>query len=116
MLLFGPVVCHSNPYAGGTFQVFGVATTSCGKYISHFNDVRWKVLYRNWVTGFMTGVNYSSKDIDDISGGLDSDALLKFIYNYCEENPLKTVSDGAHYLVQELYDSGAYSRSSSAGN
>jgi hypothetical protein len=113
---FGTTVSYSNPYMGGEYQTLGIAVNSCGTYVSDFNNAQRKVLYGTWITGYITGINYSNSDISDISGGLDTEALLKWIYNYCEQYPLKKVSNGAHYLVQELYESGAYTRSSNAGN
>ena len=105
-------VSHANPYGGGTLEVLGVCNNSCGKYTSRYSDPDWKGEYTSWLGGFITGVNYSNGDIDDISGGLDNTALLKWIYNYCDENPLATVATAAHNLMQHLYESGKYRETS----
>jgi len=53
--------------------------------------------------GFISAVGYYS-----VKGGIarksDSNAYAAWLDKYCEENPLKQVSDGTYALVEELVE------------
>jgi hypothetical protein len=54
---------------------------------------------QHWFTGFVTGIGYSG--VFELKE-TDSSAMGLFVTNYCNENPLDDVSDGARALVQAL--------------
>ena len=62
---------------------------------------RKRRLYRQWVAGFVSGLNWDTAD-PDILTEMDFDGLMAWVDNYCKANPLAKVTTGAAMLVQEL--------------
>ena len=54
-----------------------------------------------WTLGFLTGLNFSSLD-RDLLGGVDIDAVVAWMDNYCREHPLKNLTQAAFDLLDEL--------------
>lgn len=60
-----------------------------------------------WVQGYISAVNYqvfkaTGKGFDPIPSSFDSQEQVKFLFNYCNENPGKDASDAADAIVQKL--------------
>ncbi len=71
--------------------VAGVGANSCGKFIADIEAGHQILtsLYFSWVQGFLTGLNTKYLLCPESATELsDHDALMLWIKNYCEENPL----------------------------
>ena len=66
------------------------------------NNKRDIVRTEDWILGYVTGFNYA------LSGNVGMDAtpegLFYAMLNYCEENPLSSVAEGAEYIIINLID------------
>ena len=90
--------------------VFGVGTKTCAEYVEHYDNEYLKLLYVQYLTGYVTGYNsavaaYNAmlNTTGNTSLGLNSaPGFALSVYNYCKENPLKPLSDGAFNLIAEL--------------
>ena len=99
-----PLTCAAFSVNGDKvgFVVRGSGTTSCGKFVEifqrgdHLQD-------SSWLNGYLTAINrYIDTGVRDIAGDADRAALMLWIYNYCNNNPLDAVSDAAHQLFRHL--------------
>jgi hypothetical protein len=53
-----------------------------------------------WLLGYLSGIA-AAKNIDLLQGA-ERKSLFLWMDNYCQKNPLKRISDGAHDLASEL--------------
>jgi hypothetical protein len=81
-------------------MTYGFGTQSCGFWVAEEkkDSSRYRGM-QHWFTGFVTGIGYSG--VFELKE-TDSSAMGLFVTNYCNENPLDDVSDGARALVQAL--------------
>lgn len=83
-------------------QIIGGA--SCGKWIERHeasDKAPWPaVATENWLIGYLSGIALHSKK--DILRDADTASLVLWMTNYCNENPLNNISDGAQDLYFEL--------------
>ena len=80
--------------------VHGSGATSCGKFS---NETTYQRSYDlMWVLGFVDAVNIRNLEGPDLMKGIDGDAALGFISNYCQNNPLDHLFNAASALVNEL--------------
>ena len=86
--------------ASAEFMIYGQGSSSCGEWVAE-NKKDSKEYYRltDWLTGFITGFNYSGKAQLKKT---DYDAMFLFVTNYCNANPLDRVSKAAGALVVAL--------------
>jgi len=75
----------------------GGGANSCTYLLDNF-DPQMRVLWRQWVTGFISGLNYA---YDDTETGreIDESSFVYEVKNYCEVNPMKSVA----HAVEDLY-------------
>jgi hypothetical protein len=86
---------------GGRLGI-GQGANSCWAWTrSHEAKAATQGLYRQWVAGFVSGLNWNTDD-PDILTEMDFDGLMAWVDNYCKANPLAKVTTGAAMLVQEL--------------
>jgi hypothetical protein len=110
-LAFGLVVVLLLPHVLGASQeprkylVFGHGSASCSAWTEEAtNKARTgspsmlHELRMAWLLGFMTGVGAAGFDLKD----MDTPAMEGFINNYCQQNPLVTISVAAHQLALEM--------------
>jgi hypothetical protein len=55
---------------------------------------------KSWLTGFMSGIAFST-NVDALRG-TEPDSWYLWMDKYCRENPLKDIADGAEELFREL--------------
>lgn len=53
-----------------------------------------------WLLGYLSGIS-AAKNIDLLQGA-ERKTLFSWMDNYCQKNPLKLISDGAHDLGSAL--------------
>ena len=93
--------------AWADWAVKGEGNYSCPEYVSARRTNSAK-LYSSisWVQGFITGVNYQralGEGSDSfIAQDLPAASIVRWLENYCHENPQDYLSDAAEKLVVEL--------------
>jgi hypothetical protein len=72
---------------------------SCGRWVERRKTDSWHE-QANWALGFLSGMAIGSTDLDPLNG-LDSDAVLNWLDNYCRANPLERFSHALLKFVGE---------------
>ncbi len=80
------------------YTSYGSGTDSCGTWVEDRKTTSGWYQSGQWVNGFISaagyyGINFKESDVN---------ALLVFMDNYCKNNPLDKVSDGAKALAKAL--------------
>ena len=87
--------------AAGRFQIYGDVT--CGQWLSWRSDPSIvQNLASMWLGGFISGFNVVVNGPQDVLLRSDLDSALRWIDNYCRQNPLKSTAGAAYSLMQEL--------------
>lgn len=88
---------------------YGEGNASCGKYVESKNDEIQRYIYLVWLNGYLTAFNqYQSNKLKifngshDVKRGLDLEALMLWLENYCRENPLDPYLKAIMMLRDEL--------------
>jgi hypothetical protein len=55
-----------------------------------------------WVVGYMTGANAALPDDEDILKGLDFDALMARVDEFCQAHPQEDLSFAANVVALDL--------------
>ena len=55
---------------------------------------------RNWLMGYLSGLSMGSAT--DFLTNIDGDSIFLWMNNYCRENPLNSITDGADVLSMQL--------------
>jgi hypothetical protein len=79
----------------------GTGGVSCGKWTNTPKRSPQHEIYRQWVVGFVSGVNFENAE-GDFLRNTDSDALTPWIDNYCRQNPLHHITQAMIELVKVL--------------
>jgi hypothetical protein len=83
------------------FQAFGVGYKSCGAMTEDIKNTRQgAAVYREWVNGFLTGVNRVVLGKANVFEGVDQYSGYKFVLKYCEDNPLDPVLTALEKLMR----------------
>ena len=84
----------------------GAGTDGCGKYvaekqknsITHYKEIAW-------VQGFITGGNSERErngGDSQIAKEVGAESIALWLENYCQENPLRSLTEATEALVEEL--------------
>lgn len=65
-----------------------------------------RYLYQAWISGFVSGINYTDISVYDISGDTSSEQTLNWIEEYCESAPKDSVPNALHQLVEDWQTTG----------
>ena len=105
------ISCANNPSKHNTevspYSAQGWGGTTCEQLI---DDITPKKVgfeqavsnikaYQAWLSGFVSGVNYSSSDTYDVSGKTEPEESFTWIKEYCEEHHEATVPQALHILL-----------------
>ena len=113
LYMLKPVSVMADVYGGGFWEAMGLGNMQCKVYIANINDdMAYKELGAVWLSGFMSGVNFTSTDVYDITKGEDIYALAEQVIKKCEEQPDKLISDFATEMVYKRYQEKKYTNSS----
>ena len=63
-------------------------------------------LYQSWLSGFISGVNYSRDDVYDVSGATNPTDSYEWVKNYCLQNPIDPLPVAVHQLIQHWQTNG----------
>ena len=113
LYMLKPVSVVADVYGGGFWEAMGLGNMQCKVYIANINDdMAYKELGAVWLSGFMSGVNFTSTDVYDITKGEDIYALTEQVIKKCEKQPDKLISDFATEMVYKRYQEKKYTNSS----
>jgi len=107
LILTVTLLLVSNAYA--EYVVLGVGNNSCDKYASRYEQKETKervthAVEKEWIQGVITGINMAKNGF--LGEKTDPEGLTLWIYNYCQENPLESLSKATENLAAELIKSG----------
>ncbi len=84
----------------------GWGGTTCGEMLHDIDPANGGTkagqnigLYQSWISGFISGVNYSRNDIYDVSGDTSPNDSFDWVKNYCIQNPTTPVPLALHELI-----------------
>jgi len=103
-------------YGGGYWEAIGLGNMSCEEYVTKTKDEGYRELGAVWLSGFMSGVNFTSEDVYDITWGEDLYVLTDLVIMRCSENPKKLLSDVATEMVYKRYQDKNYSATKDVKN
>ena len=90
------------------YTVAGNGTRSCGSWTedrialrmaprgTEPRTIAWDSM--GWILGFLSGVGFAGDHTDPLHG-IDNNAVMAWIDNYCRNNPLKDIGDAAAGLA-----------------
>ncbi len=90
-------------YGGGPWEAIGLGNMPCNEYTVKAEEKSYRELGAIWLSGFMSGVNFTSEDVYDITWGEDLYVLTDLLIKRCSENPKKLVSDIVTEMVYQRY-------------
>lgn len=90
-------------YGGGNWEAIGLGNMTCEEFVSKTNEESYRELGAVWLSGFMSGVNFTSEDVYDITWGGDLYVLTDLVIQRCTENRDKYLSDIATEMVYKRY-------------
>jgi len=94
------VAAMSSAQAQEERAIIGPLDFSCGKWVNTPKRTGDHERLRQWVLGYLSGVNMESSA--DFLRGRDADGLTVWIDNYCRRNPLHAITQATHALITEL--------------
>lgn len=88
--------------ANGDYLTRGIGSNegSCGDYTT--SQIEQKFWYQHWLFGYISGVNHYREGKMDFTNKVAAAGLVRWVENYCKENPLAGFSNAADALLQEL--------------
>jgi hypothetical protein len=92
-------------YGGGNWEAIGLGNMTCGEFVSKTTEESYRELGAVWLSGFMSGVNFTSEDVYDITWGEDLYVLTDLVIKRCAESSEKYLSDIATEMVYKRYKS-----------
>ena len=94
---------NADVYGGGFWEAIGLGNMPCKEFTSKSEESGYKELAAVWLSGFMSGVNFTSSDVYDITWGEDIYVLTDLVIKRCGEHPDKLLSDIATQIVYKRY-------------
>jgi len=90
-------------YGGGRWEAIGLGNMQCSEFTIKTEEESYRELGAVWLSGFMSGVNFTSEDVYDITWNEDLYILTDLVIKRCGENPEKYLSDIATEMVYQRY-------------
>ena len=97
----------------GAFSAQGWGGTTCNEMLHDIHTATAGEragqnigLYQSWVSGFISGVNYTRNDVYDVSGATGPTESFEWIKNYCLQNPVDPLPLALHKLIQHWQNEG----------
>jgi hypothetical protein len=101
--MFQPIIAFSQVYGDGPWEAIGLGNMPCDEFTVRVEEESYRELGAIWLSGFMSGVNFTSDDIYDITWGEDLYVLTDLLIRRCSENPKELLSDIATDMVYKRY-------------
>lgn len=112
-----PTTSIADVYGGGYWEAIGIGNMPCSGFLAKIDeDTAYKEIGAVWLSGFMSGVNYTSSDVYDITWGEDIYVLTDLVVKRCTQQSKKIVSDIATEMVYKRYQEKNYTSTSEIKN
>jgi hypothetical protein len=102
-------------FAGSTAEgklLVGAGIQSCGTWRTQDRQSSSSIAVVQWVLGYISSANTfaprtyltpnEQEKVPDVLRGLDANAIITWMDNYCREHPLDQISTAASDLMMEL--------------
>ena len=84
-------------------MVWGAGNVSCGQFVKVIgSNPGNERVFGQWLHRFISGLNEADRTTVDYAAGLDRDALMTWVTNYCRNNPLDSFYGASRALVNEM--------------
>lgn len=104
--ILASLIAFSVLYSASAYSISvrGHGVQSCAKWT---NDRKGELTVDTvaniaWVTGYLSGLNYSDAVLTDVLKDQNSKVLYSWIDNYCAQNPRKRIHHACNALINEL--------------
>ena len=90
--------CLAKPVFSAPVSLFGVP--DCGQWVN-----RKSAPDQAWLLGFLGGLNWASVNKDGanaLKNVNSADQIFVWMTNYCQKNPMSSLSEGGFLLFEEL--------------
>ena len=102
LVLLGPPLALGED-RDGIYIVKGAGSTTCDRYVSDVDgNERMFLLGFSWVQGYLTAYNNFVFNGQDVSAGVDSATVRKWLNQHCRDNPGVDLAGAANALVNAL--------------
>ena len=119
-LLMAYFMCATNAkaevYGGGYWETIGLGNVPCKVFLTKTEDEAYKELGAIWLSGLMSGINFTSSDVYDITKGEDIYILTELIITRCKLYPERLLSDIATAMVYTRYQDKNYTAAKDTKN
>jgi hypothetical protein len=93
-------ICFARSATADDVRTLGVgASATCGKWLADRQSGN-AFLIANWALGYLSGGAVFSENLNPLEG-LDSDAVLYWIDNYCRSHPLEKLGTALKMFTRE---------------
>ena len=89
--------------SSGNYAIWGVGTKACIGFNQDTaaNDIE---RYKDFMKGFMTAYNIFTEKTYSISGKMNSDQIIEWLNEYCDDNPMSTLENALTSFTFDHYD------------
>jgi hypothetical protein len=102
-MLLAAIWPAASPAQGQQINIFSFEDASCNAWVKSSSNKMLRAQYEFWIRGFISGHNYASPSRQvEIGSFPGSEALYKYLDQYCHDNPSSSFIGGAIALVDQL--------------
>ena len=84
-------------------SLFGIEDPSCRRWTEQRGDAYKRAFYEVWILGFVSGHNYTDPHHQvPVGGMLRGEALHRFLDDYCQQDPSRSLFGAAIDLTAQL--------------
>ena len=104
-VLLGMTLVSSSAKAADQAGKYGIhAGVTCSSFLEEEKKDSWAYLAgKSWIADYLTAYNELTPKTVSILGCTDIGGAVLWVKNYCEKQPLSTVSQAMTHLTVELY-------------
>ena len=85
------------------YLIKGMGGLTCERYVSNYRKAgSARREQRSWILGFITGMNFNDKKMQDRGRDLHAELVDDWILNYCLEHPAAKLHTAAELFAREL--------------
>jgi len=84
----------------GRYLLIGIGNDTCTQWATARRIETPKVVkMESWLLGYLTATNVWRANTGDVTAGMESDQIFKWMDGYCKDHPKKRVGEAARNLV-----------------
>jgi len=101
ILLISNSVCARDQQ--GDFYISGLGSTSCSQYFETRDEIGYKEINSNWVSGFISAINmFSDNNKSNLLNNMKIENILFSIDQYCETYPSDYLPSALTKIIENL--------------